>query len=452
MTVPNKSKLSLLIRLLGDPADTLLENRVLNGTMLLVLITGILSTIQNIVIHNSLRMLISTGASALAGITGYWFSRYKRVWKPLVLPIFLFFMILLAASWITQAGSDGAIGYYFFLMLTTAIVLFHGVGKFISLIAAGLEIVALLTLEFVRPDLIMPYNTTMQRFADVAFSLLFCLMISATMVYVVYREYQRERRSNDTLLSQMTADKTSIERAMKDKQRLLSMVCHDIANALTVAQTSVSMAKMQQKDNQATPLLEQSGFALNNIKEIINSVRLLEAVEQGRMSFVLEPVTLNTVLENVRKIFGDKLAERNMHLRIPQNDLIFSRVIAEPRILANQVISNLVSNAIRFSHPGSAITIGIRHDNDFTAITISDTGIGIPRELLEHLFDPNTRTSRPGTNGEPGTGFGMLTVKSFVDLFGGHIDVESKPQDAFSGDHGTTVTVFLKSAPPDQSI
>lgn len=71
----HKATPSLIVRLLGDPADTLLENRVLNGTMLLVFITGVLSTIQNIIISNSWHMLLSTGFSALAGVVGYGFSR-----------------------------------------------------------------------------------------------------------------------------------------------------------------------------------------------------------------------------------------------------------------------------------------------------------------------------------------------------------------------------------------
>ena len=445
----HKATPSLIVRLLGDPADTLLENRVLNGTMLLVFITGVLSTIQNIIISNSWHMLLSTGFSALAGVVGYWFSRRKRVWKPIVLPIFIFFMVLLAASWITQAGSSGTIGYYYFLLLTTIIiVLFQGPAKILSLIIAGLEIVALLTLEILRPDLIMPYNSSEQRFTDVAFSLIFCLMMSAMMFYVVYREYQRERGMNEQLLGQVTIEISAVELTVKQKQRLLSMVCHDIANALTVAQSSVMLLKLQTGNTADIPSLDHTKFALNNIYEIISSVLLLESIEQGQFSLELEPVNLCEIMKNVSSIFRDKLVERNMRLVCPPPETITNRVIAEPRMLANQVISNLVSNAIRFSHPDSAITIDIATSPETTSISVCDTGIGIPAELQSCLFDPNSRTTRSGTDGEPGTGFGMLTAKRFVELFGGTINVSSKPQDLFPQDHGTTVTVTLKSAPP----
>jgi signal transduction histidine kinase len=437
---------SLLLKLMGDPVDTRLENRVLNGTMLLVFITGVFSTAQNLIIGNSPHMLLSTGLSTLGGIAGYWFSRRKRVWKPLILPIYLYFMLLLGASWVTQAGSNGSIGYYFFLFLTTVIVLFQGPAKFLSVIFVVLEMVALLGVEFLRPDLILPYDTPTQQFVDVAFSMIVCLMMSAMMVYVVYREYQRERGLNDILLSQVTREKSAVELTVKQKQRLISMVCHDIANALTVAQGSFSLLKLQMKTAEP-PSLERTRFALNKINEIVSSVRLLEAVEQERFSLELEQVTLSGIMENVRLIFKEKLADRNIRIICPSRETMSCKVIAEPRMLANQVISNLVSNAIRFSHPGSAITIDIARSAATTSITVSDTGIGMPAELLGRLFDPTSRTTRPGTDGEPGTGFGMLTAKRFVELFGGSIDVASKPEETSPTDHGTTVTVTLESAP-----
>jgi signal transduction histidine kinase len=135
-----------------------------------------------------------------------------------------------------------------------------------------------------------------------------------------------------------------------------------------------------------------------------------------------------------------------MHIEFPQLTERTRFVLAEPVIFANQVFNNLISNAIKFSYPGSAIIVKISPESDTTAIAISDQGIGMPAELVARLFDLEAKTTRPGTNGEPGTGFGMRTAKNFIDLFGGRLEIESRPEGGPMADHGTTVSVFLKSA------
>jgi signal transduction histidine kinase len=69
----------------------------------------------------------------------------------------------------------------------------------------------------------------------------------------------------------------------------------------------------------------------------------------------------------------------------------------------------------------------------------------MPPDLVAKLFDVDAQITRPGTEGDPGTGFGLRTVKSFVDLFGGTMEIASRSEDTSPTDHGTTVTIRLKS-------
>jgi signal transduction histidine kinase len=120
--------------------------------------------------------------------------------------------------------------------------------------------------------------------------------------------------------------------------------------------------------------------------------------------------------------------------------------LAEPKVIGNHVLNNLLSNAIKFSYPDSTIEVNVDNRESEVVISVTDHGVGIPQDLIKRLFDPFSRTTRRGTNGEPGTGFGMLTVKSFVDMFGGRIEVSSKTIDDSPTDHGTTVSVILRKA------
>ena len=80
------------------------------------------------------------------------------------------------------------------------------------------------------------------------------------------------------------------------------------------------------------------------------------------------------------------------------------------------ILSNLITNAIKFSHDGSTISLFTEKTGDKIEIDIKDEGIGIPGNLLEGIFSPKNRISRKGTNSERGTGYGLLLVKKYTDF------------------------------------
>jgi signal transduction histidine kinase len=378
---------------------------------------------------------------------GYWHARRARHWRALRTTVFVFFLALLSFAWITQAGSYGTIGYYFFLLIFYAVAFFKGAGKIASLALTAVTIASLLLIENLCPGVILPYATSSQRFADVAFALPICLLMVAIFFHVVYGAYQRERTAKDNLLRLVTDEKDRVERSMRQKQRLLTVVCHDIANALTVLQGEISLVRYYRKpDPSVDPTtFDRMDYACNNIGDIIGSVRMMEAVEQGLIQFCPKPVDLRAVFKNAEALFGERLAKRRMRLEFPQLADEDRFVMAEAKILANHVFNNLISNAIKFSYPDSNIVVTATRESGVTTLSVADQGIGMPPDLRAKLFDLDAKTTRPGTDGEPGTGFGMRTVKSFVDLFGGEIEVSSRAEASHPQGHGTTVSIRLKS-------
>jgi len=433
------------VALFGDPTTVDLDHRVLIGIMFLAGVTGICSTIENLVIGTSILMVAASLACTAAGLLGYWAAR--RTKKPARLKVagFLFFLALLIFSWITQAGTNGTIGYYFILLGSFAMVLFKGAGKLVSLLVTVATVMALLLLEHHFPTAMLLHASAWERFADVATALPLCLFMSATIIHMVHREYQREKAAKDEALRLMTNEKERVETAMQEKQRLLAVVSHDIANALTVLQGEISLTRFATGSDRPTHALDldRMSYACTNIEEIIGSVRLMEALEQGRITYRAKAVDLAAVFEYAEVIFGKRLAERRMHLIFPQLTDEIRFVMAEPRILANQVFGNLLSNAIRFSYPDSTIAISVARQGNEATIGVADHGVGMPPDLLANLFDLDAHTTRAGTDGEPGTGFGLRTVKHFVELFGGQLQISSRAEALYPEDHGTTVTIRL---------
>jgi signal transduction histidine kinase len=105
-----------------------------------------------------------------------------------------------------------------------------------------------------------------------------------------------------------------------------------------------------------------------------------------------------------------------------------------------------MTNAIKFSLPGKSVEIDLKATDDKVAITVIDSGIGIPATLIGKLFDAEAKTSRKGTSGENGTGFGLPIVKAYVERYRGSISVTSRPVDLDPINHGTTFTLELKRA------
>lgn len=101
---------------------------------------------------------------------------------------------------------------------------------------------------------------------------------------------------------------------------------------------------------------------------------------------------------------------------------------------------NLVSNAIKFTHPNGRVSILAEADeNGNRVIRVIDTGIGIPPERMEYLFDPNSHSSTRGTDEEPGTGLGLHLCRDVMNVLGGTITAQSIP------DEGSTFVVTLRN-------
>jgi signal transduction histidine kinase len=188
--------------------------------------------------------------------------------------------------------------------------------------------------------------------------------------------------------------------------------------------------------------------ATKNVIDVLDTVKEVQAIESGKKEINLTPIDIAHTFENLTFTFQDKLDSKKVQLQL-NNELPKGKTfLADPISFNTSVLNNLISNAIKFSQEGDLISVTISQSEDpnFVQISAKDQGIGIPEDIRKNLFRTNVKTSRKGTGGEDGTGFGMPIVKSFVDKFGGRIEVQSWPQDLFPDQHGTEFKIFLKAA------
>jgi signal transduction histidine kinase len=253
--------------------------------------------------------------------------------------------------------------------------------------------------------------------------------------------------------------KSRIEAEMKAPERdnlqhLLHMVCHDISNPISIIKTVFFLAsRRSQLKPDELKQWERVKRASDSIEGIINQVRRFEAFRSGKLAFELKPCSLRKVFEDIDFFFQTKAIEKGVKLSWrfieESNDI---QVLADSASLTHEIFNNLISNAIKFTSEGGSVTLDAERIDNFAVVTIRDTGIGMPGDILNLLFDPKANTSRRGTNNESGTGFGMPLVKTFLEMFGGSIHIDSIEQQPGSVQHGTTTEIRLRIATNDVAL
>jgi CheY-like chemotaxis protein/anti-sigma regulatory factor (Ser/Thr protein kinase) len=225
----------------------------------------------------------------------------------------------------------------------------------------------------------------------------------------------------------------------QERKELLHILCHDLANSLGAVVTLLNFTEDDDDFGETRAhLLSTAQNGLN----LIDLVREMRALEEHKI--MLHPVYLADALNKSVRILRQRFSDKKLKLECAVAADI--KVEAEEVSLVNSVLTNLLTNAIKFSYSAGVIEIDTQTTERQVILRIIDHGIGIPPKLLEQLFDMTKVTNRPGTLGERGTGFGMPLVKKFMDAYGGSMRIESKTEKEASGAPGTTVSLFFNPA------
>ncbi len=231
-----------------------------------------------------------------------------------------------------------------------------------------------------------------------------------------------------------------------EKQNFLRVLAHDIANPLNIISTGTQILLQHgpTDEDKRQKMLSMVERASQLISDILSTVRQLEASESGKLKIELKPCALLPIIEQCLEHFKSQLTSKNIQvdLHCPP-DLC---VLTHATLMQNQVLSNILSNAIKFSPSGGHIVIVCEESGSSGLIHIKDQGEGIPPSLLTDLFSPSAVTHRPGTWGEGGTGFGMPIAWKFAQLLTGKIDVESPCREAGIAVGGTKFSIVLPLA------
>ncbi|MBY0547973.1 MAG: HAMP domain-containing histidine kinase [Candidatus Obscuribacterales bacterium] len=216
---------------------------------------------------------------------------------------------------------------------------------------------------------------------------------------------------------------------------------HELKTPVAIMRSACDNLLADLKDNPvAVERLEVINRTTERMERLVLDLLLLtkaDASEPKAKEATAGTIELDMVLREILGEFSDLFEEKEMEL--------FAEVIAPAKIVAEKdtiykIFSNLLRNAARYSDKGSRITVSLQVDNGFAVTTVSDTGIGIPEESLNKIFDRFYRVDQSRARTAGGSGLGLAIVKALTERLGGTIHVES------SVGKGSTFTVELPLA------
>ena len=246
-------------------------------------------------------------------------------------------------------------------------------------------------------------------------------------------------------IEQRNIELKNVSDELNKETSLLKVLSHDLATPMMVVKVSAGQLKKSVESGERSLILIQRIVSqVTMIESVLGHVKEMKALETGKRRLTLFELTFGPIIQDIMITFKDRLDEKNITLDWPISDEE-TRLVADEISFRVSVISNLLINAIKFSERGGRIELRCREVGGQTRFDMRDYGPGIPLDIREHLFSTDYETTRKGSEGEDGTGFGMSIVRFYVTLYGGSVDFVTKTKEESSTDYGTTFTIILKS-------
>lgn len=251
----------------------------------------------------------------------------------------------------------------------------------------------------------------------------------------VERELQQKELIEDAL--------ARAEAANKAKTTFLSNMSHDIRTPMNaiIGFTTLAATHIDHKE-QVQDYLGKIMSASNHLLSLINDVLDMSRIESGRMQLEEVECSLSEIMHGLRNILQADIKSKRLNFYIDTVDVFHEHVICD-KLRLNQILLNLLGNAIKFTEPGGSISVRIcqrpaeSKEYGKYEFRVRDTGIGMSDEFLTHLFEPFERERSSTVSGIQGTGLGMPITKNIVEMMGGTIAVKSRKGE------GTEFTIEL---------
>jgi signal transduction histidine kinase len=234
------------------------------------------------------------------------------------------------------------------------------------------------------------------------------------------------------------AARLAAERANQAKSSFLATMSHELRTPLNTIVGYTELLELGVHGPLTEPQLEALGRirrSHHHLLSLVTNVLSFAQLDAGRVQYELQMLSAASAITRVEELVAPDLNAKRLQVttRVPDPAL---SVVADPDKLT-QILLNLLSNAIKFTEPEGAITVAAERADARVLIRVSDTGIGIPPDRLDEIFEPFVRVTRRLDRPKEGAGLGLAISRDLAIGMGGSVTVESEL------DAGSTFTLAL---------
>jgi len=262
------------------------------------------------------------------------------------------------------------------------------------------------------------------------FSILGVFTVIMITILIIFNVYYRFSKNQLVLMEQA---KKEAEHANEAKTDFLSSMSHDIRTPMNAIIGMTEIAMRNNHDSaRIDDCLDKIKLSSKHLLGLINDVLDMSKIESGKMTLNEGPMSLREVMDDIVNIAQPQIKEKDQYFDIYIQDILTENVLCD-EIRLNQVILNLISNAIKYTPPEGRIDVHLYQEESpkgeeyvRTHMLVEDTGIGMSEEFQKRIFDSFVREEKAQVQKIAGTGLGTSIAKNIVNLMGGEIKLQSE--------------------------
>ena len=282
---------------------------------------------------------------------------------------------------------------------------------------------------------VMPHGTLDRILENLGAERQFMTLIMALFilagVMVIFLRYYRLSQQQMQELDQARREAT---KANKAKSEFLSSMSHDIRTPMNgiVGMTTIAIANIDNTER-VKDCLDKITLSSKHLLGLINDVLDMSKIESGKLTLNMSQISLRETMDSIVNIVQPQVKSRQQHFDISIQNILTEEVHCDS-VRLNQVLINLLSNALKFTPEGGSIKVFLEQEESPVGddhvrchFRVKDNGIGMTKEFQEKIFDTFTREEKAQIDKIEGTGLGMAITKAIVGAMNGTIELQSEP-------------------------